>query len=130
MPGNYPNVAALNSAAVHSDLVDFDFAEVKIANNLFKLVVRDAKYDLAELGILTIAAGIRSRVRGIALTFPTTTKADVTFRIADLTNPILQRLGGGIHVPGSYANVDVWDHRRCEQRTWGGIGCTSAGRPE
>jgi 4,5-dihydroxyphthalate decarboxylase len=53
MLGNYANVAALKGAAVHSDLVDFDFAEVKIANNLFKQVVRDAKYDLAELAIVT-----------------------------------------------------------------------------
>jgi 4,5-dihydroxyphthalate decarboxylase len=53
MLGNYPNVAALKSAAVHSDLAGFDFADVKIANNLFKQVVRDAKYDLAELAIVT-----------------------------------------------------------------------------
>ena len=53
MLGNYANVAPLKSGAVHSDLVDYDFAEVKIANNLFKRVVRDAKYDLAELAIVT-----------------------------------------------------------------------------
>jgi len=53
MLGNYANVAALKSGTVHSDLVDYDFAEVKIANNLFKQVVRDAKYDLAELAIVT-----------------------------------------------------------------------------
>lgn len=53
MLGNYVNVAPLKSGALHSDLVDFDFAEVKIANNLFKQVVRDAKYDLAELAIVT-----------------------------------------------------------------------------
>jgi 4,5-dihydroxyphthalate decarboxylase len=53
MLGNYANVAPLKSGAVHSDLVDYDFAEVKIANNLFKQVVRDAKYDLAELAIVT-----------------------------------------------------------------------------
>jgi 4,5-dihydroxyphthalate decarboxylase len=53
MLGNYANVAPLKSGAVHSDLVNFDFAEVKIANNLFKQVVRDAKYDLAELAIVT-----------------------------------------------------------------------------
>jgi 4,5-dihydroxyphthalate decarboxylase len=53
MLGNYPNVAPLKSGAVHSDLVDFDFAEVKVANNLFKQVVREAKYDLAELAIVT-----------------------------------------------------------------------------
>jgi 4,5-dihydroxyphthalate decarboxylase len=53
MLGNYKNVAPLKSGALHSDLADFDFAEVKIANNLFKQVVRDAKYDLAELAIVT-----------------------------------------------------------------------------
>jgi 4,5-dihydroxyphthalate decarboxylase len=53
MLGNYPNTAPLKSGAVRSDLVDFDFAEVKVANNLFKAVVRDAKYDVAELAIAT-----------------------------------------------------------------------------
>jgi 4,5-dihydroxyphthalate decarboxylase len=53
MLGNYKNVAPLKSGAVRSDLADFDFAEVKIANNLFKQVVREAKYDLAELAIVT-----------------------------------------------------------------------------
>ena len=53
MLGNYPNVAPLKSGAVHSDLVDFDFVEVKVANNLFKQVVREAKYDVAELAIAT-----------------------------------------------------------------------------
>ncbi|HUC50840.1 MAG TPA: phosphate ABC transporter substrate-binding protein [Xanthobacteraceae bacterium] len=53
MLGNYPNVVPLKSGAVRSDLVDFDFAEVKVANNLFKQVVRDGKYDLAELAIVT-----------------------------------------------------------------------------
>src|SRR5580700_10565275 len=53
MLGNYANTKALKSGAVHSDLVDFDFAEVKVANNLFKQVVREAKYDVAELAIVT-----------------------------------------------------------------------------
>jgi 4,5-dihydroxyphthalate decarboxylase len=53
MLGNYPNVAPLKSGAVHSDLVDFNFVDVKVANNLFKAVVREAKYDLAELAIVT-----------------------------------------------------------------------------
>jgi 4,5-dihydroxyphthalate decarboxylase len=53
MLGNYPNTAPLKNGAVHSDLIDFDFAEVKVANNLFKAVVRDAKYDVAELAIVT-----------------------------------------------------------------------------
>jgi len=53
MLGNYPNTAPLKSGAVHSELIDFDFAEVRVANNLFKAVVRDAKYDVAELAIVT-----------------------------------------------------------------------------
>jgi 4,5-dihydroxyphthalate decarboxylase len=53
MLGNYANTTPLKSGAVKSDLIDFDFAEVKVANNLFKSVVRDAKYDVAELAIVT-----------------------------------------------------------------------------
>jgi 4,5-dihydroxyphthalate decarboxylase len=53
MMGNYPITKPLKSGDVRSDLVDFDFVEVKVANNLFKNVVRDAKYDVAELAIVT-----------------------------------------------------------------------------
>src|SRR5579862_3369047 len=53
MLGNYPNTTALKSGAVRSDLVDFDFVEVKVANSLFKKVVREAEYDVAELAIVT-----------------------------------------------------------------------------
>src|ERR1700759_1028223 len=53
MLGNYANTKPLKSGPIHSDLVDFDFAEVKVANNLFKAIVREAKYDLAELAIVT-----------------------------------------------------------------------------
>src|SRR6516165_11039883 len=53
MLGNYANTKALKSGAVKSNLVDFDFVEVKVANNMFKSVVRDAKYDLSELAIVT-----------------------------------------------------------------------------
>src|ERR1700722_20233870 len=44
MLGNYANVAPLKKGALHSDLVDFSLVEVKVANKLFKQVVRDAKY--------------------------------------------------------------------------------------
>ena len=53
MMGNYPITKPLKSGAVRSELVDLDFVEVKVANNLFKSVVRDAKYDVAELAIVT-----------------------------------------------------------------------------
>jgi hypothetical protein len=53
MLGNYPNTKALKNGRIRSDSIDFDFVEVKVANNLFKQVVRDAKYDVAELAIVT-----------------------------------------------------------------------------
>jgi 4,5-dihydroxyphthalate decarboxylase len=53
MLGNYPNTKPLKDGAIKSELVDFDFVEVKVANNLFKSVVRDARYDVAELAIAT-----------------------------------------------------------------------------
>src|SRR4051794_37863134 len=53
MLGNYPNTAALKNGKLHSDLVGFDFAEVKVANNLFKQIVREVKYDVGELAIAT-----------------------------------------------------------------------------
>jgi 4,5-dihydroxyphthalate decarboxylase len=53
MLGNYPNTKALKSGEIRSDLIDFDFVEVKVANQLFKKVVREAAYDVAELAIVT-----------------------------------------------------------------------------
>src|SRR5689334_14304176 len=53
MMGNYPNTIPLKSGAVRSDLVDFNFVDVKVANNMFKNVVRNAEYDLSELAIVT-----------------------------------------------------------------------------
>ena len=53
MLGNYPNTQALKSGKLHSDLIDFDFADVKVANNFFKQIVRDAKFDAGELAIAT-----------------------------------------------------------------------------
>src|SRR5215475_5043870 len=53
MLGTYPNTTPLKSGTVKSELVDFDFADVKVANNFFKQVVREAKFDLSELAIVT-----------------------------------------------------------------------------
>ena len=57
MLGNYPIVAPLKSGAVRTGLAELDFVEVKVANNLFKRVVREAEYDLAELAIVTYLQG-------------------------------------------------------------------------
>ena len=51
--GNYPNAQALKTGTVKSDLVEFDFADVKVPNTAFKALVREAKFDLAELAIVT-----------------------------------------------------------------------------
>ena len=51
--GNYPNAMALKNGAVKSDLVEFDFADVKVSNTAFKPLVREAKFDVGELAIVT-----------------------------------------------------------------------------
>ena len=51
--GNYPNTAALKKGEVKSDLIDFGFADVKVSNTAFKPLVREAKFDVAELAIVT-----------------------------------------------------------------------------
>jgi 4,5-dihydroxyphthalate decarboxylase len=53
MIGEYPNTKALRSGAIKSDLVDYDFDDVKVPNTAFKPLVRQAKYDCAELAINT-----------------------------------------------------------------------------
>jgi 4,5-dihydroxyphthalate decarboxylase len=51
--GSYPNAMALKEGRIRSDLVDFDFADVKVSNTAFKSLVREAKFDLAEVAIVT-----------------------------------------------------------------------------
>ena len=53
MLGDYPNTAALKTGEIKSDLVEFDFADVKVPNTAFKPLVREAKYDCGELAINT-----------------------------------------------------------------------------
>jgi 4,5-dihydroxyphthalate decarboxylase len=51
--GDHPNSLPLKTGEVRSDLVEFQFADVKVANNGFKPMVREAKFDLGELAIVT-----------------------------------------------------------------------------
>jgi 4,5-dihydroxyphthalate decarboxylase len=51
--GSYPNAMALKDGRITSDLVEFDFADVKVSNTAFKPLVREAKFDLAEVAIVT-----------------------------------------------------------------------------
>jgi 4,5-dihydroxyphthalate decarboxylase len=53
MIGEYPNTSALRSGQITSDLVAYDFDDVKVPNTAFKPLVREAKYDCAELAINT-----------------------------------------------------------------------------
>ncbi len=68
MLGNYPNTKALKSGAFRSDLIDFDFVDVKVANNLFKQIVRDAKYDVGRACDRDLSAGqdLRQALRAAA----------------------------------------------------------------
>jgi 4,5-dihydroxyphthalate decarboxylase len=51
--GSYPNAMALKDGRLASPLVDFDFADVKVSNTAFKPLVREARFDLAEVAIVT-----------------------------------------------------------------------------
>jgi 4,5-dihydroxyphthalate decarboxylase len=51
--GNYPNVMALKDGKINSDLLEFNFADVKVSNTAFKPLVREARFDLAEVAIVT-----------------------------------------------------------------------------
>ena len=53
MIGDYPNTRALRSGAIKSDLVDYQFDDIKVPNTAFKPLVRDAKYDCSEIAINT-----------------------------------------------------------------------------
>lgn len=51
--GDYPNTMALKKGEVTSNLIDFVFADVKVSNTAFKPLVREAKFDVGELAIVT-----------------------------------------------------------------------------
>src|SRR6516164_8718735 len=51
--GSYPNAMALKDGRLTSDIVAFDFADVKVSNTAFKPLVREAKFDLSEVAIVT-----------------------------------------------------------------------------
>lgn len=51
--GNYANTLSIKEGKVPSDLVEFEFADVKVANKGFKPLVRENKFDLGELAIVT-----------------------------------------------------------------------------
>jgi 4,5-dihydroxyphthalate decarboxylase len=51
--GGYPNTMALKDGRLASSMVELDFADVKVSNTAFKPLVREAKFDLGELAIVT-----------------------------------------------------------------------------
>ena len=51
--GDYPVTLPIKQGQVPSDLVEFEFADIKVANTGFKTLVRDVKFDLGELAIVT-----------------------------------------------------------------------------
>ena len=53
MTGNYANTLPLKKGEVTSPLVQPDFVEVQVANTMFKPVVREARFDVSELAIVT-----------------------------------------------------------------------------
>jgi len=53
MIGEYPNTSALRAGRIKSDVVAYDFDDIKVPNTAFKPLVREAKYDCSELAINT-----------------------------------------------------------------------------
>jgi 4,5-dihydroxyphthalate decarboxylase len=51
--GDYPVTRGLKSGEIRSALVDFTYADIKVANTGFKPLVREHKFDLSELAIVT-----------------------------------------------------------------------------
>lgn len=51
--GDYPHTRALKSGAISSDLIEFAFADIAPANRGFKPLVREHKFDLSEVAIVT-----------------------------------------------------------------------------
>ena len=51
--GSYPNVIALKDGRVKSDLVEFEFPDFPVPNKGFKPLVREHRFDLGELAIVT-----------------------------------------------------------------------------
>jgi 4,5-dihydroxyphthalate decarboxylase len=51
--GDYPCSTAIKSGELRSGLVEFSFADIKVANTGFKPLVRERKFDLSELAIVT-----------------------------------------------------------------------------
>ncbi len=49
----HPNTIAVRNGELQSPLVNFIFADVKIVNRAFKAIVREQKFDLAEIAIVT-----------------------------------------------------------------------------
>lgn len=51
--GNYPHTAPLKSGAVKSDRFDFEFIEIVPVWDGFKGMIRDDKYDVSEMAVVT-----------------------------------------------------------------------------
>lgn len=62
---DYPVTRALKAGAIKSDLVSFDFTGPKVANQGFKPMVREGKFDAGELAIVTF---LQAKIYGKPLT--------------------------------------------------------------
>jgi len=59
---SHPSTAALRNGQLQSPIVNFAFADVRVANRAFKPLVREQKFDLGELAIVTY---LQARAYGI-----------------------------------------------------------------
>ncbi|MEZ5786969.1 MAG: hypothetical protein R3D62_11010 [Xanthobacteraceae bacterium] len=60
--GDYPHTRALKSGALASDLIDFSFVDIAPANRGFKPLVREHRFDLSEVAIVTF---LQAKAQGV-----------------------------------------------------------------
>lgn len=69
MMGTYPKTAPLKDGRISSPLVQLDFADIEVAQKGFKDVVRQEKFDVAELAIMTFLVAYEAEKPYVLLPF-------------------------------------------------------------
>jgi 4,5-dihydroxyphthalate decarboxylase len=69
MLGTYPKTEPLKGKALTSACFDLQFAPVDVAQQAFKAIVRDLKYDVAEIAIVTFLQAFAARKPYVLLPF-------------------------------------------------------------
>src|SRR6266481_502201 len=101
----HSNTAAIKSGVLESPLVNFVFADVKVANRAFKPLVREQKFDLGELAIVTY---LQAKAFWKKIT-AWTSSACIGSRLKNPTSPnIVTRRGCSAHLKANSCSKCCW----------------------